>query len=58
MSARFTDPFRAVVSETKGAGTDRVTMACGHEVVVDHRNAPRKRCRCHHAGCRVWKDEA
>lgn len=57
MTRRYTDPFRDVVSEEKGAGSDVVLMACGHRVVQNHRNAPRKRCRCHHVGCRVWSED-
>lgn len=54
---RFYDPFREVVSEEKGPGTDRVTLRCGHEIVVDHRAAFRKKARCHHQPCRQWLEQ-
>jgi hypothetical protein len=50
--AGFYDPFREVLSEDKGPGCDRLTLSCGHQIVVDHRSGPRKKARCHQHGCR------
>lgn len=42
----MTRPFRKVVDERKGAGSDHLTLDCGHAIVVNHRSYARKKARC------------
>lgn len=49
---RRIDPLRMIVSVEPGAGTDRLTMECGHKMVRDHKPRWGKQARCH--GCRQW----
>lgn len=51
---RYTDPMRRIVSVHEGAGTDRLTLDCGHEIVRDHRARWGRSTRCFR--CRVWND--
>lgn len=39
-------PWRKVISWTEGAGTDSMTLECGHGRTRNHRTTPPKRAQC------------
>lgn len=52
----YTDPLRRIVAVQDGAGSDRLTLECGHDIIKTHRARWPARTRCHR--CRVWEGEA
>lgn len=54
MSSKFEDPWRVIVEVKAGAGSDLLTLECGHQQTRDHRPLWGKRTRCFGPGCRKW----
>jgi hypothetical protein len=53
---RYRDPMRVILSVDQGAGSDRLSLECGHDVVKSHTHLWGKRTGCHQ--CREWEDKS